>query len=94
MEREEYNLPLNEEAYLHLIKKADGNIISKRRYLIPFGSFTIELDVFKEPFAPLILAEVEFASVEEAESFTPPVWFGEDVTGDYHYSNSYLSKSL
>lgn len=94
MEREEYNLPLNEEAYLHLIKKADGNIISKRRFLIPFGSFTIELDVFKEPFAPLILAEVEFASVEEAESFTPPVWFGEDVTGDYHYSNSYLSKSL
>ena len=24
--REEYNLPLTEEAYLHLLKKADGNI--------------------------------------------------------------------
>lgn len=33
MAREEYNLPLNEEAYRHLIQKADGNIIGKRRYL-------------------------------------------------------------
>lgn len=35
--REEYNLPLNEESYYHLLEKADGNIISKRRYLIPIA---------------------------------------------------------
>ena len=92
IEREEYNLPLTEDAYLHLIEKADGKIISKRRYLIPFGNYTIELDVFHEPFKPLIIAEVEFPSLEEAKAFTPPEWFGEDVTGDYHYSNSYLSQ--
>jgi len=33
--REEYNLPLNAASYYHLRKKADGNIISKTRYLIP-----------------------------------------------------------
>lgn len=27
--REEYNLPLNEHAYLHLKEKADGNVITK-----------------------------------------------------------------
>ena len=48
MAREEYNLPLNEEAYRHLIQKADGNIIGKRRYLIPLEPYTIELDVFLE----------------------------------------------
>ena len=94
IEREEYNLPLTEEAYLHLVEKADGKIISKRRYLIPFGNYTIELDVFHEPFKPLIIAEVEFPSLEEANAFLPPDWFGEDVTGDYHYSNSYLSKII
>ena len=94
IEREEYNLPLTEDAYLHLIEKADGKIISKRRYLIPFGNYTIELDVFHEPFKPLIIAEVEFPSLEEANAFLPPDWFGEDVTGDYHYSNSYLSKII
>ena len=77
MAREEHNLPLNKESYYHLLLKADGNVISKKRYLIPLlnpkfsdekmqppegYSLTIELDVFDPPFAPLIMAEVEFGS--------------------------------
>ena len=93
--REEYNLPLNEEAYNHLIKKADGNIISKKRFLIPLDDFhTIELDIFKEPFAPLIMAEVEFSSIEEANNFPAPEWFGDDVTYDSNYHNSNMSKKI
>lgn len=90
--REEYNLPLNEESYVHLLPKADGNVISKKRYLIPYGKYTIELDVFAAPFAPLIIAEVEFASIEEAERFTAPDWFDEDVTYERKYHNSNLSR--
>ena len=93
LEREEYNLPLTKEAYEHLLAKADGRIIAKCRYLIPFGSYTIELDVFKEPFKPLVLAEVEFPSAEEATAFTPPAWFAQDVTEEHKYSNSYLSQA-
>ena len=33
MVREEYNLPLNREAFLHLREKIDGILIKKRRYL-------------------------------------------------------------
>ncbi|MCR5250713.1 MAG: CYTH domain-containing protein [Lachnospiraceae bacterium] len=93
LSREEYNLPLNEEAYAHLLAKADGTVIRKKRYLIPIEgtSLTIELDVFDAPFAPLVLAEVEFESVEQAKSFSPPEWFGEDVTENKEYSNSTLS---
>lgn len=91
--REEYNLPLTKEAYLHLKNKADGQIISKKRYRIPLdGGLTIELDIFDEPFAPLMLAEVEFETEEEARAFTPPAWFGEDVTFSGKYQNSYLSR--
>ena len=90
--REEYNLPLNVESYDHLLPKCDGNVISKKRYLIPFGKYTIELDVFDAPFAPLIIAEVEFETKEEAESFTPPAWFLEDVTYNKEYHNSNLSR--
>lgn len=93
MAREEYNLPLTAEAYAHLRKKADGNLISKQRYLIPLDKgLTIELDIFDAPFAPLMLAEVEFSSEEEANSFVPPAWFGEDVTFSGKYHNSYLSR--
>ncbi len=86
MVREEYNLPLNEAAYLHLKAKADGRVITKRRFRIPCGPYTIELDLFSSP-EKLILAEVEFPTEEAALAFTPPSWFGEDVTGDSRYHN-------
>lgn len=104
--RDESNLPLNEEAYYHLREKADGNIISKKRYLIPLHnpgfkegfptppedySLTIELDVFDPPFAPLIVAEVEFGSKDAAEAFVAPDWFDEDVTYEKKYHNSSLA---
>lgn len=90
--REEYNLPLNAESYKNLIKKADGTIINKKRYCIPFQEkYTIELDVFSPPFAPLVLAEVEFPSIEEAEAFIPPEWFGEEVTFQPEYHNSNMA---
>lgn len=107
--REEYNLPLNKEAYEHLLSKADGNIISKKRYLLPISSpqfkegyimpenmeqLTIELDIFEPPFKPLIIAEVEFPDEETADAFLPPAWFLEDVTYDRKYHNSNLSQMV
>ena len=94
MSREEYNLPLTAESYEHLKQKADGNIISKTRYLIPLekDQLVAEVDVFEEPFAPLVMAEVEFESEEQANAFEAPEWFGEEVTFDGRYHNSYMSK--
>lgn len=91
--REEYNLPLTKEAYGHLLAKADGNIITKTRYEIPEKeNLTIELDVFEGKFDGLLLAEVEFASEEEALCYIPPEWFGEDVSNSTKYHNSTLSR--
>lgn len=93
MIREEYNLPLTKEAYEHLLLKIDGRLIKKRRYMIPLeGNLTIELDIFEGDLAPLTLAEVEFPDEESALSFTPPDWFGEDVTFSGEYHNSRLSQ--
>lgn len=106
--REETNLALTRESYYHLREKADGKIISKKRYLIPLPhpafqekeglpappadyQLTIELDIFDPPFAPLIMAEVEFGSREAAEAFLPPDWFDEDVTYRKEYHNSYMA---
>ena len=108
MAREEYNLPLDKPSYQHLLQKADGNVISKRRYVIPlenpqftddFISFStpelvIELDIFEPPFAPLIMAEVEFPSEEMANAFLPPDWFDEDVTMNPEYHNSNMSRKI
>ncbi|MBO5291841.1 MAG: CYTH domain-containing protein [Lachnospiraceae bacterium] len=92
--REEYNLPLNEQSYRNLRSKAEGNVIAKRRYLIPCrdGKHMVELDVFEAPFAPLVIAEVEFETEEEAEQYIPEEWFAEEVTYDPQYHNSNLSR--
>lgn len=93
MVREEYNLPLTKDAYMHLISKIDGRLIVKDRYMIPLdGQLTIELDFFRGDLAPLILAEVEFPDEDSANIFQPPSWFGEDVTFSSGYHNSTLSK--
>ena len=78
--REEYNLPLNEQAYKHLLEKADGIVLTKDRYRIPMTGTYAHLTI-----------ELEFPTVEEAEAFVPPEWFTEDVTMSGEYQNSRLS---
>ena len=48
--------------------------------------------MFKGKLEGLVMAEVEFESTEDAKSFEPPRWFGEDVTGDDRFSNRKLSR--
>lgn len=105
--REEYNLPLNEHSYYHLREKSDGNVISKKRYVIPIEhptftseykecidqiSLFVELDIFEAPFAPLMIAEVEFPSKDMSDAFIPLDWFDQDVSEDPAYHNSNLSR--
>lgn len=93
MVREEHEFPLTAEAFEHMLPKIDGILIDKMRYLIPLeDGHTAELDIFQGVLAPLRLVEVEFASVEEAEAFVAPDWFGDDVTNSKEYHNSNLSQ--
>ena len=95
LSREEYNLPLNEQAYKHLLEKADGIVLTKDRYRIPmtgtYAHLTIELDVFSGVYSGLVLAEVEFPTEEEAMAFKAPEWFGRDVTFSGEFQNSRLA---
>ena len=92
--REEYNLPLTPEGYGHLLSKADGRIITKKRYVFPLeDNLKLELDIFEGDLAPLIIAEIEFPDEETARAYQPPKWLGEDVTYSPLYHNSVLSSS-
>lgn len=84
----EVELPITEECFNNLLTKIEGNIIEKTRYFIN----EIELDIFEGKYEGLILAEVEFESIEDANKYNKPDWLGEDVTKDKNYRNSYLAK--
>ena len=104
MAREEYNLPLTKESYEHLKEKVDGRIIHKTRYVIPmscvcpenadfcFTPLFLELDIFHDDLAPLILSEIEFPDESTANTYPAPQWLGEDVTFSSAYHNSTLSR--
>ena len=91
--REEHEFPISQEAFEHMLPKVDGILIDKIRYLIPLSDgHTAELDIFQGQLAPLCLVEVEFTSMENAENFVVPEWFGDDVSDSGKYHNSNLSK--
>ena len=87
----EEEFALTADKYAMLLAKCDGQTVSKTRYRIPIGEYTAELDLFHGRHEGLRVVEVEFPSVEEADSFEPPAWFGDDVSSDPHYRNSYLA---
>lgn len=81
-----YLIPLGKEGHVASDEFTDLPVHSD-----PYASLTVELDIFTNP-GHLIMAEVEFASEEQALSFAPPAWFGEDVTMDKRFHNSYMSQ--
>ena len=89
---EEVELPLSQTAYEHLRGKIDGRFIEKTRYYIPLPqNLTVELDIFHGYFEGRVLAEVEFPSLETANQFEKPDWFGENVSNQKKYINSFMA---
>lgn len=89
---DEYELPINSDIYLNLEKSKIGNKVVKTRYVVSIqDSLKAEIDVFGERLKGLSVVEVEFKSIEDADKFVPPDWFGKDVTDVKKLINSQLS---
>lgn len=69
-----------------------GKRIEKTRYHIKYEGLTIELDIFEGTQIGHMMAEVEFKTLEEAERFTAPDWFGADVTSNKRYGNGDIAE--
>jgi adenylate cyclase len=91
LSREEAEVELEREAFESLWTLTEGRRLHKRRHVIPHGDLKIELDVYAGDLDGLVVAEVEFASEDEARCFEPPGWIGEELTGDERYLNETLA---
>lgn len=92
--REEKEWEIDKETAEKMFNEVKTNIIEKTRYYIPYNGYTIELDIYKGLFKGLIVAEVEFNSLEEAKGFTPPSWFLEDISEKREYRNKILALKM
>lgn len=90
--REEWELSISAEQYAQLLHKVEGRMVEKCRYLIPLDNgLTAELDIYRGELNGLRTVEVEFPSLDAADGFRPPSWFGQDVSEEKCYKNSHLS---
>ena len=86
----EYDIPLDDARELEAVRV--GTTISKRRFRVPLGELTVEVDAFSGHLAPLMLAEIELP--DEASNIDLPSWLGRDVTEDPRYTNAALAEAL
>lgn len=91
LSRQEIESEIGMFQFEDLWPETEGRRIEKRRYMIYYDAILIELDVYSGELKGLITAEVEFSSEEESRSFTPPPWFGPEVTHDDRYKNKNLA---
>lgn len=94
----EYNMPLDKVSYEHLLAKADGNFIRKKRYLIPLNDDAFTIDFLSEH--PEVRSAVESGDIKiELDVFEAPfegrilaeVEFpSEEAARNYHPADFFL----
>ena len=91
LERQEVEAVLTESQFDTLWPLTKGKRVKKTRFDLPYKDWIIEVDVYEGRLEGLVTAEVEFKSLEDATSFTPPDWMGREVTQDERYKNRNLA---
>jgi adenylate cyclase len=89
-DRLEVEVALDHEQFAALWPLTEGRRIHKRRHTIE-GDGKIEVDVYLGDLAGLIVAEVEFDSMDAADAFEPPDWIADELTDDDRYANQQLA---
>lgn len=85
----EYGVPLEDaKAMLEL---CDGPIVEKNRRVVEHAGLDWEIDEFLGDNEGLVVAEVELESEDQAIELPP--WVGKEVTDEFRYYNSNLSKT-
>jgi CYTH domain-containing protein len=68
-----------------------GRRLEKVRRRMRVGDVEAEVDEYGDALAGLVVVEVEFDDEQAASAFTPPSWFGREVTVEAPYSNRSLA---
>jgi CYTH domain-containing protein len=69
----------------------NGRRLQKSRREMRVEGVSVSVDEYAGALDGLIVAEVEFDDEDASAAFTPPAWFGREVTDDARYKNRSLS---
>lgn len=90
---EEHEREITRDEFEAAWPSTEGRRIEKTRAMLELGAGLVaEIDLFTGALNGLRYVEVEFPDVASARAFTPPDWFGREVTEDIRYRNSSLAR--
>jgi CYTH domain-containing protein len=93
MVRDEFQVELDRRQFDALWPATEGRRIQKTRYRLEVDDHRLDADIFDGALLGLNMVEVEFPDVQAAQAYSPPDWFGREVTGDDSYANRSLAVS-
>jgi adenylate cyclase len=86
----ETTIPLGREEFDEL-GQLPGKRVEKTRYFYEEGGVQYEVDIFGGALAGLVLADVEFGSMDAKEKFSMPAWCLADVTQEKSIAGGVLA---
>ncbi|NBD27073.1 CYTH domain-containing protein [Paenibacillus glycinis] len=92
LSREEIEYGITQGIYEQLTDGRGLVPLTKDRVTAQWNGRKVEIDRYDQ--IRLTVLEVEFDSVEEAEGFMPPDWFGRDISSERQYSNKRVWREL
>ena len=90
--REEIEYEISEAIFDQIMQVFEATPLIKRRVTVDWKGFGIEIDCYEH--IDLIVAEVEFESVEAADAFVAPDWIVRDISSEREYSNKKMWKEV
>ena len=94
MQRTEVEVAIAADEADQLWPHTAGRRISKTRHHVALADgLNADLDRYHDTLDGLVTVEVEFADLAAAERFSPPTWFGTEVTGRPEWSNAALART-
>ena len=88
--REEYENEISKEEFDSIWPKTQWKRVYKTRYVIPYNSHNIELDIYHGKLEWLIVCEIEFNNEKESKNFIFPDRFWKEITTDNNFKNRNL----
>jgi adenylate cyclase len=89
--RTEVELPVEGSDAQALWELTEGRRLEKTRRLMRIDGVEAEVDEYTGDLAGLVVVEIEFDDEQAARAFTPPPWFGPELTGEPAYANRSLA---
>lgn len=89
--RTEVELPVEGGDASALWELTEGRRLQKIRRRMRIEGVEAEVDEYGDGLDGLVVVEVEFDDEQAARDFTPPSWFGREVTGEAPYANRSLA---